>query len=72
MLFVGVGVGAVVVVAVVLVVVVAVVVVAVVVCSAPCDVAGGSNVVPHSAVISACVEGEQWQTDTEVSVRCGR
>ena len=53
MLLVGVGVGVVVVVAVVLVVVVLVVVVAVVVCSNPCDVAGESNVMPHSALISA-------------------
>ena len=34
--------------------------------SAPCDVAGESNVMSHSALISVCLEGKQWQADFAV------
>ena len=34
--------------------------------SAPCDVAGESNVMSHSVLVSACVEGKQWQADFAV------
>ena len=34
--------------------------------SAPCDVAGESNVMSHSVLISACLEGTQWQADSAV------